>query len=134
MKKLFFAIAAIFLCLTVNAQSAQSAQSPYYFYIGGGKKVDLSLNTRYAFLSVREPKLPEGLAQRGVSATEFQSERSSQRQFVPRFYTRLIFEEQMSDEQYLRMLSDLKRDNREIIIHPYFKSQTDEIIGLSKRL
>ena len=52
---------------------------PYYFFTGGGNKVYLSLNTNYAFLSVREPRLPDEFAQRGISTTGFFKQKSAEK-------------------------------------------------------
>ena len=131
MKKLFLIIAIIILCLSIKAQTS------YYFYDHEGKKVYLSLNTEYVFLSVKEPQLPDGFAQCSVEAAGFLSDKSDKRQYQskkknkPRFYTELKFEEKLSDEQYLKLLSDIKRQNRDAIISPYFKMKDDDVIGLS---
>jgi hypothetical protein len=57
MKKLSFTIAITLLCLAVKAQT------PYYYYYEGEKQY-LSLNTEYAFLSLKEQKLPVDIQQR----------------------------------------------------------------------
>ena len=98
------------------------------YYTGDDRKALFSLHTEYAFLSVNERQLPEGFARCGITAAEFQSDKSGTRQ--PRFYTRLTFEEGLSDEQYLNLLSDLKREHKDAIIAPYFQSQYNKIIGL----
>ena len=119
---------------TMNVRAAGS--HPYYFFTGEGNKVYLSLNTNYAFLSVREPRLPDEFAQRGISisAAEFQIERRTDRgrfQSESRFHTKLKFEETLTDEQYLKLLSDLRRENEGVIISPFFKSEYGERMGLS---
>ena len=54
MKKLFFTLGIILLCIVLNAQT------PYYYY-SDGKKQYLSLNTEHAFISVSEQQLPSVL-------------------------------------------------------------------------
>jgi len=132
MKNFFLFILISVLCLPVKAQT------PYYGFNHKGEKVYLSLNTEHAFLSVKEPQLPEGFAQRGIKADGFLSDKSDQRQYqskkrdVPRFCTRLSFEEKLSDDQYLKLLADLKQRNKDVILSPYFKMEGgSDIIGLS---
>jgi len=48
-----------------------------------------------------------------------------------RFYTRLKLEEDLSEEQYWALLSDIKQKNKDIIIAPYFKTKHNYEIGLS---
>jgi hypothetical protein len=59
MKKLLFIIAITLLCLVVKAQT------PYYYYYEGEKQY-LSLNTEYAFLSLKEQNLPVDIQQRNT--------------------------------------------------------------------
>jgi hypothetical protein len=63
MKKLYFTLSIIMLCFVSNAQS------PYYYYYEGNK-IYLSLNTRYAFLSIKEPSLPDNIKQYSTKYTE----------------------------------------------------------------
>ena len=112
------------------------AQTSYYFYNYEGKKVYLSLNTKYAFLSLKEKQLPVDIQQRSVKVAELQSDKSDQKQYqtkkgTSRFYTVLSFEERLSDEHYLKLLSDMKRQNMDVIISPFFKANDDDIVGLS---
>jgi len=113
-----------------------TAQSPYYFYNHKKEKVYLSLNTRYAFLSIREQRLPTDIQQRNIRAAELRSDNSDQKQFharqgISRFFTELSFEETMSDEQYLRLLSDIQSRSEGVIISPFFKIEEGDKIGLS---
>jgi hypothetical protein len=130
MKKLLFTLGLTLFCLISNAQT------PYYFYNYKGEKVFLSLNTSHAFLSVREPGLPSEFQQRNVRTGRLQSDRSDQKQFqtrsgTRRYYTTLSFDEKMSDEQYLSLLSDIKRENKDVIIAPFFKGNNGDAIGMS---
>jgi len=52
-------------------QVKNSVENPYYFYGYEGKKVYLTLNTEYAYLSVKEPQLSADIMQRGIKATDF---------------------------------------------------------------
>ena len=110
--------------------------SLYYFYNHEGEKEFLSLNTEYAFLSVKEQQLPEDIQQRGVKTNELLSDRAELREYnkkkaIQRFFTEIHFTEKLSDEQYLNMLLDIKQNNRDAIISPYFKNRSNEKIGLS---
>jgi len=130
MKKIYFILGVLSLCIISNAQT------PYYFYGYEGVKVYLSLNTEYAFLSVKEPKIPVDIEQRGIIATEFRSDRSDKKQYKENFgtarsYTKLRFKEKLSEEQYLQLLSEIRRQNDDIIVAPYFKIREDDKIGLS---
>ena len=97
----------------------------YYYYSHGEEKVYLSLNTKYAFLSVKEPQLPANIAQRGINATEFHSDNGDKYQYkgafgTHRYYTRLNIEKKLSEKEYFELLSDIKRQNKDAIIAPYF--------------
>ena len=112
-----------------------SAQTSYYFYNHNNERVYLMLDTQHAFLSVKEAELPVGIQQRSINTAKFLSDKADQRQYQAkkgkrRYYTKLEFEEKMSDEQYLKLLSDMKRQNKEAMISPYFKME-NETIGLS---
>ena len=68
MKKLLLTLGITQLCTTLNART------PHFFYNYGGEKVFLSLNTNYAFLSVREQSLPMSMRQRSIEAGTFRSD------------------------------------------------------------
>ena len=130
MKKLQIILGLALLSLVLTAQT------PHYFYNHKKERVYLSLNTRYAFLSVREQKLPTDIQQRNVRTAELRSDNSDRKQFqnrqgTSRFFTELSFEETMSDEQYLRLLSDIQSQNEDVIISPFFKIEEGDKIGLS---
>ena len=123
------------------ALRAKEGDSPYYFYNHLNEMVYLSLNTNFAFLSTKEYKLPADIMERGIIATELQSDNIAKMQFLKnpgesRFYTELSFKEELSEEQYLALLVDIKRSNPDIIIAPYFKMKDDDKTtgGLSKFL
>jgi len=75
MRKLLCILGIIFLCIVSNAQT------PYYYYYKGKKKY-FSLNTEYAFLSVKEQQLPVDIKQRGIKASELRSDNSDKKEFV----------------------------------------------------
>jgi len=113
-----------------------TAQTPYFFYNHEKERVYLSLNTKYAFLSVREQKLPANIQQHNVGFTELKSDRPERGQFqtrqeTSRFFTTLSFEETLSDEQYLYLLSDIRTQNEGVIISPFFQIEEGDKIGLS---
>ena len=129
MKKLLFTIGIILLCVV------SKSQTPYYYYYEREKQY-LSLNTEYAFLSVKEQMLPADIKQRNIKTTELRSDKSDKKQYqgqnrMSRFYTELRFEEKLSDEQYLKLLADINRKNKDVIVSPYFKVRDNDKIGLS---
>jgi len=108
----------------------------YYFYNSEGKKVYLTLNTKYAFLSVDEPQLPIDIAQRGMQASEFKSDNSDTKQYQGkygqrRYFAELSIENDLTSKQYLKLLSDIKDQNSNVIIAPYFKDQYGKKVGLT---
>jgi subtilisin family serine protease len=128
MKKLQILLGFTLLCFILNAQT------PYYYYYDG-KKQYLSLNTKHAFLSLRENKLPADIGQQKIKAMELQSDKSDKKQYqkrkgTNRFWTELSFDEKLSDEQYLNILLDIK-PQKDVIISPYFKNNDNDKIGLS---
>jgi len=131
MKKLVFAFAIILLYL------AGKAQTPYYYCNYEGKKKYLSLNTGYAFLSLNKQQLPADIQKRkSVKSFDFYSDKICRYQYqgkkgTSRYYTVLHFEEKMSEKQYFELLADIKRNNKDVIISPYFKSESDDKVGLS---
>jgi|GEM_PF-1106415 len=121
MKKLLFILGISFLCITLNAQT------PYYYYSKGQKQY-LSLNTEYAFLSLKEPKVPEDILARHITYTDLISDKSDKKEYKGtkgkcRFYTRLKLEDDLSDEQYWALLSDIQQKNDDVIISPYFNAK-----------
>jgi hypothetical protein len=97
MKKLLFTLGITLLCVVVNAQT------PYYYYYEGEKQY-LSLNTEYAFLSVKDKKRPADIRQHKVKVSELQSDKSENKQYqkrkgTNRFWAELSFEEKLSDDQ-----------------------------------
>jgi len=111
------------------------SQTPYYYYYSGEKQY-LSLNTEYVFLSVKQQQLPDSIQQRNIRSAAFRADNSDKmyyqnRQGTNRFYTRLNLDSNLSDTQYLNLLSDMKRQNRDAIISPYFKFSNGDKVGLS---
>jgi hypothetical protein len=74
MKKLLFVFIFTFLCIVSNAQS------PYYYYYEG-KKIYLSLNTEYAFLSLKEQNIPTDIKQHKIKVSDLQSDKSDRKQY-----------------------------------------------------
>ena len=66
-----------------------NAQTPYYYYYNG-KKQYLSLNTEYAFLSVKEPQQPVGIEQRSITVAAFRTDKSNKKQHMGNFGTVLL--------------------------------------------
>ncbi len=106
----------------------------YYFYDHDNKKVYLSLNTKYAFLSVGEAVLPKAISKYDVKMTEFRVDYALKKQKAianDRFYTEISFNKPMSDEQYLMLLSDIQSNNEDALVAPYFNDEYGNKIGLS---
>ena len=102
MKNLLFIFEILLLNIALNAQTPR-----YYYY--EKKKQYLSLNTEYAFLSLKKPNIPDDILQRNINYTELQSDNSNKKQYqgsfgANRFYTRLDVTETLSEEQYLNLL------------------------------
>jgi len=75
MKKILFTFGIALLCLTAKAQT------PYYYYYGGEKQY-FSLNTEYAFLSLKEQQLPVDIQQRNdIKTMEFSSDSIDRKHF-----------------------------------------------------
>ena len=129
-KKLIIGVAIVL------SMANTKAQTPYYYYYNGEKQY-LTLDTKHAFLSLKEQQLPDSIRQsNSIRATAFRADNSDKKQYqakqgINRFYTRLDFDEQLSDEQYLNLLADMKRQNSGAIISPYFKIGDSDKIGLS---
>jgi hypothetical protein len=129
MKKLLFISITLLLCVVSNAQT------PYFYYYKGEKQY-LSLSTEFAFLSLKETKLPESIKYFIVGASELQSDKSDKKPYqgkteTCRYWTELRFKNHLSEEQYLQLLSDIKSQNEDVIISPYFKGRGNDKVGLS---
>lgn len=129
MKNLLLTIKITVLCVALHAQT------PYYYYYEGEKQY-LELNTEYAFLSLKEHNMPDDILQRNITYTELKSDNSNKKHFQEnnassRFYTRLSFNENLTEEQYWALLCDMKQKNKDIIIAPFFKTHLSNSIGLS---
>jgi hypothetical protein len=68
MKKALFTFAVFLMYLLIRAQT------PDYFYNYKGEKEYLLLNTKYAFILLNEPQLPEEFKQYNITFSDFQSE------------------------------------------------------------
>ena len=121
MKKLSFTFTIILLCL------AGKAQTPYHYYNYEGKKKYLSLNTGYAFLSLKEQQIPINILQRhNVVAVELSSDRTDNKQYKGEkrekpFLYRIAFRGKNVGETIFRT----------VIVSPYFKSKSNDKVGLS---
>jgi len=132
MKILKIIIIALLFFFLVNSTYSQTQYGYYY----KGEKRYFTLNTEYAFLSLGEPQLPEYIIQHNVNFSELQSDKSCKKKYhekkgTCRFWTELHFEEPLSEKQYLELLSDIKSQNKDIIISPCLQSKNKEKIGLS---
>jgi len=95
------------LCMISNAQT------PYYFYNYKGEGVYLSLNTKYAFLSLKEQRFPVDIQQRNIRSGDLKPDGSDKKQYqtgkgTNRYYAVLGSNEKMTEEQYLMYLSETK--------------------------
>ena len=129
MKKLLFIFVILLFGIVLHAQT------PYYYYYDEEKQY-LELHTEYAFLSLTDTVVPEDILQRNITFTDFKSDNVGKKEYqgkkgISRYYTRIRFEDTLTEKQYWNLLSDIKLQNREIIISPYFKTAHGEKIGLS---
>jgi len=129
-------VCALFFMASGCGKQVDAKEDPYYFYNHEGEKVFLTLNTKYAFLSVEEPQLPVDIVQRGIQATEFKSDNSDKKQYQGnygqnRYFAELSIENDLTNIQYLKLLSDIKIQNSGVIIAPYFKDQNGKKVGLT---
>jgi len=114
-------------------------ESPYYFYDYNGDKVFLTLNPKYAFLSVKEPIMPADILQRNgitpIAELEYDyGDKKGGYKGKPgsaRYVTILVIEKNLTDEQYLALLADIKSKNPEVFIAPFFKDKSGNTGGLS---
>ena len=126
---------------SINGSEDDPTVPEYYWYGSEGQKIYLNLNTGFAFLSVKEPQLPVDIAQRGIKASsEFKTDYADTKQYKGvygqrRYIAQLELEKGLTDKQYLELLSDIKKKNKDVIIAPYFKieggSINDQKIQLS---
>jgi len=132
---LFFATQS---CGRQEAQSAEEAETPYYYYgnVAGGttpgemiyKKQFLRLNTKYAALSLKEPQLPEDILQRGITAGEFFNDYGDNhfqykgKPGIRRYWTELSINKNLTENQYLELLANIKLKNKDVFIGPYFNN------------
>jgi len=134
---MFFAAAG---CGKQETSPVEGMETPYYYYqYKGGdyttnpftptyEKRYLRLNTQCASLWVKEPHVPEDILQRGITAGEFithYEDRAFQyndRPAIRRYWTELSINKDLTEEQYLELLEDIKNKNSDVIIGPYFNS------------
>ncbi|MDR1198313.1 MAG: S8 family serine peptidase, partial [Prevotellaceae bacterium] len=129
MKKILLFIGFVLMCTLIKAQDAH-----YYYY--EGKKQYLTLNTEYAFLSLAETSIFDSINQFAVDIKELRSDNVTNKQYRSkrgknRFYTELKLHRNLTKEQYLTKIADIKRLHPKAIISPYFKMGNDDKIGLS---
>jgi len=126
-------------CGRQDPSFSEDNESPYYFYDYNGDKVFLTLNPKYAFLSVKEPIMPADILQRnGITPfSELEYDYGDKKGEYKgktgpaRYCTALVIEKDLTDEQYLALLSDIKNKNPEVFIAPYFKDKSGNTVGLS---
>ncbi|MDR2653647.1 MAG: S8 family serine peptidase [Prevotellaceae bacterium] len=129
MKKTLLFIGFVLMCTLIKAQDAH-----YYYY--DGKKQYLTLNTEYAFLSLEEASISDSINQLAVDIKDIRSDNTANKQYRSkqgknRFCTELKFQGNLTKEQYLAKIADIKRLHSKAIVSPYFKMGNDDKIGLS---
>ncbi|GHT24573.1 hypothetical protein FACS189430_09700 [Bacteroidia bacterium] len=126
MKKLL-----VILLGLISLNIISKSQTPYYYYYNGNKQY-LVLDTKHAFISVKEAKTLIKVDRFKVKSTGLKPYNvKSKSQSSDRFWTELEFEENLSEEQYQTALSSIKRSYRDVIVSPYFKIKENDKIGLS---
>jgi len=128
-------IKLIGLFFILSIVGLHATQTPYYFY-SKNERVYLQLNTKFAFLSLPTQTIPENIRQLNVHISEMRSDNSAIFQYqaehkLNRYYAILTFENEMSPENYLSLLSNIKQQNEDVIIAPFFKNERIDTIGLS---
>jgi len=124
MRKITLTLGFTLFCFIAKTQTL------YYYYYKGEKQY-LELSTERAFLSVKEEQMPDSIKKRNIRTTTLRSDDPSQtRKETSRYYTELRFDEKLSEKQYLNLLSEIKQQNKNAIVSPYFKIG-DENVGLS---
>jgi len=129
MRRIKLTFGIIIFCLIAKSQT------PYYYYYKGEKQY-LTLHTEYAFISVKEQSVPNSIQQRSIQTTALRSDNSDRKQYqgknrTSRYYAELKLEKNLSEKQYLELLEDIKHQNKDVIIAPYFKTERGNKIGLS---
>ena len=129
MKKISFTFGLLLFCFIAKSQT------PYYYYYNNEKQY-LNLDTEHAFLSVKNQQMPDSIAQRTVRATVLRSDnvekiQNQAKNTTNRFYAELQLGENLSEQQYLNLLAEMKQQNKDAIILPYFKFSDGSSVGLS---
>ncbi|MCL2436078.1 MAG: S8 family serine peptidase, partial [Lentimicrobiaceae bacterium] len=117
----------ILACIATNTY----AQTPYFYYYKGEKQY-LELNTKHIFVSVSDTTQKITLDK--IIQLPFRVDITQEIEletYHKRFWTTLSIEDSLSKELYLAKLLEIKNTRNEIIVAPYFKKQSHDIIGLS---
>ena len=106
MKKLLFTAVITIMCMVINAQT------PYYYYYKGEKQY-LTLNTRYAFLSLKNNEMPDLPGQYNITFQNLEpdipdSTNYNGKSISCRYWTELTFEDSLTDKNYLDLLDEIK--------------------------
>ena len=123
MRKLSCILWILLLGIVSNAQTT-------YFYYYDCKKQYVELDTKYLFVSVTEKDTVYSFASDKIKQMPFQMDipgRMLSKTNYKRFWTKLSFEDTLSEREYLEKLSEIKNSRNDIIVSPYFK----ENMGLS---
>jgi len=111
-----------------------NAKTPYFHYSDGERKY-FELDTRYIFVSIANEKTADilGLKQQDFRIDDAQKN-NKRTDYRKRFWAEVRVEDNLSDEEYLAKLSEIKNKGDDIITAPYFRNQYTDRIGLSNFL
>lgn len=139
---LISAFSLLFLMIPALAQETE-----YDFYYYKGEKVPLQLHTETIFISATNAKDISSINLDGTqltiqSASVIQEDKSSQILLTPenfqqahavRYWREIKFSETrgVSKEAYANKIAQIKANNKNIIVSPYFKKTESDNIGLS---
>jgi hypothetical protein len=106
--------------------------SMYFYYGSNNEKIYLLLDTRHATFYSMEPILYSDIIQRGIISRGFFLYGQYKGIPIPDGYwwTELSIDKELSNKEYLELLSDIKRKNSDIIIAPYLKDQYGKKWGI----
>ncbi|MDR1718814.1 MAG: S8 family serine peptidase [Dysgonamonadaceae bacterium] len=130
MKKILLLCFIMMLCNSIQSQTV-------YYYYHEGEKISFTINTQYVLLSLSEPVIPEFIKNMPIKISELRSDMSERKQYqgqkrTSRYCAELQFNERLSEDQYFKLLAEIKQQQPDAIITPYVKyDNTEEKIGTS---
>ena len=112
------------------------AQTPFFYYYQGERQY-LELDTRYVFISISDESIMNSRAFSVPNArfeplrTDIPERKRTRADQSRRYWSILSFEERLSNETYLTMLSEIRNLGSDLIVAPFFRDRYQSRIGLS---